>query len=365
MGKRVWTEEEELLLEKCYKEQLSMDEMVKILNKTSSQISDKAVRMGLTKKYIKSNNPKFKAIYQDYDWCYDKYINKSMSYQEMAKEANCTLRVIQKWCSEKYGLNQWTFKEYKKLNEIQRQIIMYGTLGDGHIDKRPDQPMYIESHSIDEKDYIFWKYSFLKDLCNKEPVYYKETYNSFGGNKEYLCKPFYRICTRIINDLISIREMPRLDKIKMLNKFGLSLHTLDDGNRGNLWEICLAEWTQEEINTYIDVCRTKFNLKCIQNNYDKRYVHFTAISSKKLDEIILNNIPNELDIIYKKILKNNKIKPIKYHRYIITENNEKIGLGTYCKTKHLNHECSKDIFDSFNLEFVNEKDFLIKVEQYE
>ena len=364
MGKRLWSEDEELLLEKCYKEQMPMTKMMKTLNKTSSQISDKAIRMGLTKKYIKSNSVKFKAVYQDYNWCYERYINKGMSHQEMADECGASLRVIQKWCSEKHGLNQRTFKEHKKLNDIQRQIIIYGTLGDGHIDKRDEQPMYIESHNIEEKDYLFWKYSFLKDICNNDPVYHKETYSSFGTNKEYLCKPFYRLCTRIVNDLIPIREMNRLDKIKMLNEFGLSLHTLDDGTRHDLWEVCLAEWAQEEIEAYINICRTKFNLECIQNNYDNRYVHFTAISSKKLDEIILNNIPNELDIVHKKILDNSNIKTLQHHRYIITNNNDKIGLGRYCKIKHLNYEYSKNIFDNFNLEYVNEKVFLVKVGQY-
>lgn len=357
----LWTEDDKKQLEEYYKMGLSFEDISTRMDRTVSSINRMSNELRLGDKYTRTNNPNFKAIYQDYNWCYDRYINKGMSHQEMADEAGCKLRVIQKWCSEKHGLNQWTFKEYKKLNDIQRQIIMYGTLGDGHIDKRPDQPMYIESHSIGEKDYIFWKYSFLKDICNNEPVYYKETYNSFGGNKEYLCKPFYRINTRIINDLIGIREMPRLDKIKMLNEFGLSLHTLDDGSRDNLWEVCLAEWTDEEVDTYIDICKTKFNLECIRSNHDDRYIYFTAISSTKLDNIILRNVPNDLDIIHKKILDNDRIKRVQNYRYIILENNEKIGLGRYCKVHRLDYEYCRDIFDTFNLEYVGETDFLMKV----
>ena len=362
-NKRImWTEGDKKRLEEYYKAGLSFKEISEKMNRSLGSINAMSIELKLGDKYMRTNNPNFKAIYQDYDWCYDRYINKSMSHQEMADEAGCTLRVIQKWCSEKHGINQWTFKEYKKLNDIQRQIILYSTLGDGHIDKRQDQPMYIESHSEDEKDYIFWKYSILKDICNKEPVYYKEKYNSFGGDKMYLCKPFYRINTRIINDLIPIREMSRLDKIKILNEFGLSLHALDDGNRSNLWEVCLAEWSQEEIDTYIDICRTKFDLECTQSKHDNRYVYFTAISSKKLDEIILRNIPNDLDIIHKKILDNKDIKPLQYCRYIIVNDNEKIGLGRYCKLKHLNYEYSKTIFDNFGKEYVNEEDFLERVD---
>ena len=28
----------------------------------------------------------YKAIYQDYNWCFDRYINKGMSHKEMAQE---------------------------------------------------------------------------------------------------------------------------------------------------------------------------------------------------------------------------------------------------------------------------------------
>lgn len=145
-------------------------------------------------------NNKFKAIYQEYDWCYEMFINRGMSMQEMAVEAGCTLRVMQKWCSEKYKLNALTFKNEKHLNDLQRQIIMFGILGDGHIDKRENQPLYIESHADNQKDYIYWKYNILKDLCAMEPIY------KCGHKKEIngkICniKASYRLETRIINDL--------------------------------------------------------------------------------------------------------------------------------------------------------------------
>lgn len=356
MGKRTWTKEEEDKLKDLYFNGMKVQEIAIELNKTVNSIKHKIQRLRICDEYIRSNSVKYKAIYQDYEWCYDRYINKGMTHQEMADEAKCKLRVMQKWCADIFGLNQWTFKEYKHLNNIQYQIILFGTLGDGHIDSRVDQPMYIESHSAEETDYVFWKYEQLKDLCNHEPVYYKESYNSFGGNKKYLCKPFYRINTRIINELKDIREMSRLSKIKMLNEFGFSLHILDDGCRCNLWQVCLAGWTQEEVETYISICKEKFNLEC-QKDKDERYVNFTAVSSKKIDEIILRNIPNDLDIIRKKILNNNKIKDLRHHRYIIC-NNKKVGLSAFCKLNHINYEYCRDIFDSLDAEFIDEGKFL-------
>lgn len=45
-------------------------------------------------------------------------------------------------------------------------------------------------------------------------------------------------------------------------------------------------------------------------NKDLRYVYFNAESSRKIDDIILRNIPNNLDIIKYKILDKYKHKPV-------------------------------------------------------
>lgn len=145
MGSKIlWTNNDIELLTEMYVRGDKPSEIAKVINRTEAAVSSKANKLGLTTQIIKSNNPKFKAIYQDYDWCYERFINRDMSMQEMAKEAGCSLRVMQKWCSEKHRLNDFTYKENKKLTDIQKQLIMFSLLGDGHIDKRKNQPMYIE-----------------------------------------------------------------------------------------------------------------------------------------------------------------------------------------------------------------------------
>lgn len=334
-----WTKLEEEYLENAYSNMEKISDIAEHLQMTETQITDKAQRMGLTKKYIKCNNPNFKAIYQDYDWCYERYVIRGMTHEEMALEAGCTKRVIEKWCSQIHQINRKTFKSLKTINDIQRQVIMFGTLGDGHIDNRRNQPMYIESHCESEKDYLFWKYDILKDLCHKAPTYYPASYNNFGSDKMYLCEPFYRLNTKIIDDLLPIREMPRIEKIKQLNEFGFALHMLDDGCRRNMWQICLAEWTQEEMDTYQAICYEKFGIYCNQAK-DKRYYNFDAVSSKIIDDIILSQIPNELDIIHKKIIDNDNIKDLCNYRYVVRENG-KIGLSSYCRSLHKIHKYEK------------------------
>ena len=358
-----WSKQDDMILEELYKKGLSFEDIGKKMHMNTGMINSRSSYLKLGDKYMRSNNPKFKAPYQDYDWCYQRYIINGMTHKEMADECGASLRVIQKWCSEIHKLNGWTFKNNKKLSDIQYQIILFGTLGDGHIDKRETQPLYVESHAIDEKDYVFWKYEQLKDLCGSPPKYYKETYNNFGTDKKYLCQPFYRFETRIINQLKEIRDMPRIEKINQLNEFGLCLHVLDDGCRNNTWQLCLAEYTNEEIILYIKLCKERFDLNCWQSK-DTRYINFDANSSRKIDELILRNLPNDLDIIKKKILNNSNITEANKYVFVITKDN-KIGLNTYCRSHKIPYKKAKNITNENNLseieesvllEFINKED---------
>jgi hypothetical protein len=226
-----------------------------------------------------------------------------MSMQEMADEANATLRVVQKWCQEIHDLDARSYKKHKKLNDLQKQLIMFGRLGDGHIDKRKNQPMYIESHAENQKDYLFWKWEILKDLCTQPPVYYPPSQHTFGVDKIYKCQAQYRLCTRIIDDLKSIRMMNNMDIIMQLNELGLSIHMLDDASRSDgFWSLCVAEFSPEEVDVYLRICKERFNI-IGKVRKDVRYIGFDKNSSKIIDDIILRTVPNNLDIIQYKILK--------------------------------------------------------------
>lgn len=312
-AEKKWTDEQVNILKEMYLSGAKISDIAKRIGKTDGAISSKAGDLGISKEIIKPNNPNFKAVYQDYDWCYERFINRGMSMQEMADEAGASLRVIQKWCQEIHNLDARSYKEHKKLTDLQKQLIMFGRLGDGHIDRRENQPMYIENHAENQKDYIYWKWLILKDICNQEPVYYPPQEHSFGGDKTYECKAQYRICTRIVNELKPIRAMSIGDILLQLNEFGLSIHTLDDGFRSDSnWEVCLAEWSDEEVELYLDICKEKFGLDGYRMK-DQRYIKFTADSSRILDKIILRNIPNDLDIVRYKILERHITKKQNKH----------------------------------------------------
>lgn len=282
------------------------------------------------------SSPNFKAIYQDYDWCYQKYMVDGLNHDEMAEVAGCSKRVLEKWCSEKHRLTQGFRKANKQMNNTQKDLVIGSLLGDGHVDKRETQPIFIVSHAINQKDYLFWKHEVMKDFMNIPPSYYKEAYHTFNTNEQYLCQPHYRMSSRIHNCFIPYREMSKHDLINNLNEFSLSIFALDDGYRGDSnWEICLADIPIDDRYFFVDIMKSRFNLNGYVTDYDKRYMKFTAESSRQLDNIILQNIPCELDIIKDKITENNKIKK-KQFRFYIKYNNKDILLKDFCN--NLNYD---------------------------
>lgn len=298
MNRLYWTQEDDQLLEKYYQNQVNMDTMMQQLNRTKGAITARAARLGLTKKYIKKNNVNYKAEYQDYDWIYDKYIIQGMNPQEISNTTGYPVRVLQKWIHEKYHLN---FSKDAFLNDIQYMIILSGTLGDGHITKK-DHASYIESHAENQKDYLFWKYDILKNICLSEPSYYAAKYKDFDG-KDYLCQPYYRLTTREIACLCPIRDMSTDKKIMQLDELGFVTHFLDDASYSGInWIICLAEMSQKDKELYINRMNELFNIKS-HILKDERYVILDKPSSNIMNDMILKNIPNDIDIIKDKIIK--------------------------------------------------------------
>lgn len=78
---------------------------------------------------------------------------------------------------------------------------------------------------------------------------------------------------------------------------------------GRVGKFCVAEWSADDISFYMEQCDNLFGVQGHQNK-DLRYVYFNAESSRKIDDIILRNIPNNLDIIKYKILDKYKHKPV-------------------------------------------------------
>lgn len=328
-----WTTEEEIKLKKLIDEVMPYKEMSKILNKSPMAIRDKVGHLKLETKF--KNSIKYKAIYQDYDWCYQKYMAEGLNHEDMAKEANCSKRVIEKWCCEIHRLTQEYRQIHKQLNDKQKDLIIGSMLGDGHIDKRETQPIFIVVHAENQKDYLYYKYELLKDFCNISPTKQEARYKEFNG-KPYWCQATYRTCTRIQNCFLDYRGKTYTYLLKLMNEFSFSIWMLDDGYRSNTnWELCICEYTEEDVNNALNIFKDKFGL-IGKLKKDIRYLMFDAISSRKIDEIILKNIPNELDIIKHKITENNISTGQKY--LYVQYNDEDIKLRDLCKDLDLDYK---------------------------
>ena len=313
MGKTTWSKEQEECLEYLYSQYIPLNKVVEEINKisdinrTRTAISNKAARMGLTSKYIKPNSSKFKAIYQDYDWCYEHYVNQGLNHEEMADIAGCTKRVIEKWCQEKHHIDTYFRMKEKTLSEKQYDLVIGSLLGDGHIDKREKFPLFIVSHAEDQKDYLYYKYEIMNDLCEMTPTKY-------DGKKQHRimdsicdCQDFYRFNTRTYYALKPFRDMSSIDLIHQLNEYSFSIWMLDDGHcvEKGYWELCAPLASNDERKLLIDVLFNKFGITAIEQK-DNRYFRFHTEDSFKITKIILDNIPNHLDIIQDKILNKKK-----------------------------------------------------------
>lgn len=285
---------------------------------------------------LHKNDSRFKAIYQDYDWCYQKFMIEGLNHDEMAKEADCTKRVIQKWCVERHRLTQKYRQQHKQLNNMQEALIVGSLLGDGHIDKRDTQPVFIVGHAVNQKDYLYFKYDLMKDFCNISPSHIKGTVKYFPDNsKGYLVQDAYRFCTRIHDCFLEYRNMTIKNLLDKLNSFSLSIWILDDGHRGRSnWQVCVANFADCEKEYAMKMLRQKFNLDCYIPNLDNRYIYFKANSTRVIDDIILKEIPNNLDIIKYKITENNQIASPQKRAYINIDG-EDILLTEYCEKNNL------------------------------
>ena len=323
MGKQTWAQDQEEYLEKLYSEYLPIDEVVSEINlysginRTRNAVSSKAKKLGLAQKYVKQNNPKFNAIYQDYDWYYKYFVEEGLNHEQMAILANCTKRVIEKWGQEKHHINTYTRMKNKQLNQLQRDLIIGSLLGDGHIDKREEYPLFIVSHAENQKDYLYYKYTIMENLCEMTPTKYKGKYHYNIVNSTCDCQDFYRFNTRTYYALKSFREMSKMDLMNQLNEFSFAIWMLDDGHcvEKGYWELCAPLDSDKERSAMKNILYNKFGITPIEQK-DNRYFKFHSEDSFKVTNMILNNIPNGLDVIQNKILNKKKYQCLGRNDYV-------------------------------------------------
>jgi hypothetical protein len=301
--RKIWTDQDINTLTELYNKGEDIRSICSIMGRTYCSITSKAVCLGLTTKNIKPNNPNYKAVCQEYDWCYDLFINKGLSHQEMAVIAGCKTRTIEKWCTEIHKLDIYKRMKSKTLNIIQHDLVIGSLLGDGHIDKREKYPLFIVSHAENQKDYLYYKYEIMKDMCRMTPTKYDGGYAIFN-DKKYNRQDSYRFNTGTYQCLDYYRKLTKLELVNMLNEYSFSIWMLDDASYSSsncLWQLCSAMMNEQENSIALEIIHKKFNItgKILK---DRRYIQFDIVNSKRINDIVLKNIPNNLDVVRYKLL---------------------------------------------------------------
>ena len=151
----------------------------------------------------------------------------------------------------------------------------------------------------------------MQNLCEMIPTKHE-------GKKQYKiidsvcnCQDFYRFNTRTYHALRPFREMSKIDLINQLNEYSLSIWMLDDGccEEKGYWELCIPLNSDEERNMMVNILFDKFGITAIQQK-DHRYFRFHSDDSFKITQMILENIPNNLDVIQNKILSKKKYQSL-------------------------------------------------------
>lgn len=358
----IWNDSLISKLKELVSKSISINEISEILNINKNSVASAITRYGIKSNY--KNNICQNRCYHDYDFMYNLYITQGKSMKEISDELNISLRTVKKWCCEKFGFNSSMRSKIVRLNNIQKDLVMAGILGDGCVSENNGRYYYIESHCEQEKEYLYWKYSIMKNLCNFPPAHYNRSVGAING---VLCniQDSYRFNTYNVLDLKLFHKIDKSIIISYLNEFMLSIYLLDDGNRTpSCWELCIANLSESEASKLIYILVEKFNFNAYLKKSDKRYLHFDANSSRILDKMILNNIPNNLDVIYKKIL-SKKIKSENNYLFIKFNENSIIGLSRYCKLNKINYEVAKSIFYNNQTKLLPEKLFLELYNSYE
>lgn len=200
----------------------------------------------------------------------------------------------------KYWIKSWIpIKENISIDQTQLSVIIGSLLGDGtmRIGKRAVNANFKTEQGIEQKDYVFWKYEFLKPLVFTEPKLsyrYKDT-----GEKYEKSWWFRTIRHPLLTNLYKVfytgngyktgKKIIPEDINKLLNPLVLSIWIMDDGSysKGKI-DISTYSFTLQEI---IKLQKSLMDIFKVSSNYykdrDKGYrMYFNATETKKVVSII-------------------------------------------------------------------------------
>lgn len=171
------------------------------------------------------------------------------------------------------------------LTQLQKSLIIGSALGDGYIRIMPGRKdAFLEiNHSIKAKEYVDWKYSVLKNICNSDP---KERNTNEG-------RVAYRFFTKQSKDITDIFNLFYKNGKKIvplnleLDPIILAIWFMDDGSKsGQSVYLNSQQFSLADQNRLLSKLR-KLGLKA-RLNRDKKYYRIRLLSESvaSFDRII-------------------------------------------------------------------------------
>lgn len=230
------------------------------------------------------------------------FIEKQCDFKQIARRGN------------KLGIHK--LNNELIISEKQNQIILGSLFGDGNLKRNNKMGKFThyfrEQHAEGEKQYIEWKYGELLSLTNQKGLNYviKENREIKKGHIS-ICQNAYEFQTKTS---ISFNRYLDKEKYLLVNEFSELAYIiwfLDDGwcsVSGNTisYLISAYQFNNQELE-YINNTINN-NLELDGRICSRKELYYPVKNTSKITEIILKYIPKNLDIIYKKLIKNyNKI----------------------------------------------------------
>ena len=180
-----------------------------------------------------------------------------------------------------------------EVSEKTMQILYGSSLGDGNIRFNPSKNLeanFRAEHCVKQKDYLFWKYENLKDICAGEPKLNSSKYPSW-----YFTTRCHKDITTLYSQFYDNEGAKRLpDNFEYyINPVSLMVWFLDDGTTtfkmSTRAELCVQGFTVLDIGRMIGTFKSKFGIDCKPSvRFDKRYgKHDTNIRFSKEGTLVL------------------------------------------------------------------------------
>jgi len=161
---------------------------------------------------------------------YKMYMVDKIPIEEIAEKLGYQPESISK-LREQFGLpprtKEWLYNEYaaSMFNEEQEQIILGGMLGDGCILSRTSRnPIYTETHSIHQLEYISWKQTKLYPFVKSVSIGHKETQAQIRS----VAMPQLRFYRNVFYP--DDHKLIPVESLKWLDDLALAVWYMDDGS---------------------------------------------------------------------------------------------------------------------------------------